>query len=48
MRCQQTVAQSAFAQRLDNCIGRLPQPWLSAIEFKFNPSYDVLCAGTVA
>lgn len=26
MHCQQTVAQSAFARRLDNCIGRLPQP----------------------
>lgn len=26
MRCQQTVAQSAFARRLDNRIGRLPQP----------------------
>ena len=25
-RCQQTVAQSAFARRLDNCIGRLLQP----------------------
>ena len=24
--CWQTVAQSAFARRLDNCIGRLPQP----------------------
>ncbi len=26
MHCQQTVARSAFARRLDNCIGRLPQP----------------------
>lgn len=25
-RCRQTVARSAFARRLDNCIGRLPQP----------------------
>ena len=26
MHCQQTVVQSAFARRLDNCIGRLLQP----------------------
>lgn len=26
MHRQQTVARSAFARRLDNCIGRLPQP----------------------
>ena len=24
--CWQTVTQSAFARRLDSCIGRLPQP----------------------
>ena len=48
MHCQQTVVQSAFARRLDNCIGRLPQLKLTANEFKFNPFYDVLCAGTVA